>query len=832
MKLCKIEMKYVKQNYSVEYLANNKGQFRVISFPQINDPKQLSLLYVDEDNNCKKDVYENEAADEVINKLANDEGIIAKGPEYIHPSVTYMDITENLLLGSEIITQEYLVEKNRGIWADYGTRKIKVQFSKEIESFNGLVSARINFYMVKGEEYKKQNFATDYFEIDRGKKEVVIDLDTDFMGEVFKSDYKNEYRLQFGGDIEIKCVTLDDRTVIHKYPIEITLTNTNPKKCDSELISRTPASVDFGTSSTCVAIENVGKIELLCLSPSDKQPDGTGSENNIFENPTNIMVYRWDNLFKEWNKLNTDMPLPRKGDKTAYLSERIDFDFGYSVKDILGEEDTSRKELNSIISLIKMIPYQIMQKREQLNFNPYDNSGSYVDIVCNPDKEDEKHFDPVAFYGYLIGRTVNDLSKRNKIYTKFYVTSPVMFNKDIKEAIRKSILYGIKKTVPKKMRDSVEVYMEYTEPVAYIGALCGQKYFKIPENEKRYFAVYDFGGGTLDFSFGVVENKDDDLTFNILKVGGRENFGGEILIERIAFDIYCDNEEEIKDKRIPMMLPFGADKPDSISEGYFKENAYAKANMNIICAKVARKIFEDEEVDTNIQVQLYDENGELTDCQLTVKEDDLNEDLESIILDTISSFKRELKQAFRDEDGFVEDDVCIFRAGNSSKSKHVEDGMKKIFPNNSNIQLVDQISDGTEENKRYALTPKTAVAFGQLRLNNFAVQGDFGFFKYYLGYFGGMGSFKICVDNSEKHGEWKKFKKINNNSIDVYYSTYIPEEKESARINRIPISVENHKDEMLWIRIKDDVTFEYCIGAYDSAEQIPDDVTVYSQKLM
>ena len=45
MKLCKIEMKYVKQNYSVEYLANNKGQFRVISFPQINDPKQLSLLY-------------------------------------------------------------------------------------------------------------------------------------------------------------------------------------------------------------------------------------------------------------------------------------------------------------------------------------------------------------------------------------------------------------------------------------------------------------------------------------------------------------------------------------------------------------------------------------------------------------------------------------------------------------------------------------------------------------------------------------------------------------------------------------------------------------------
>ena len=45
--------------------------------------------------------------------------------------------------------------------------------------------------------------------------------------------------------------------------------NTNPDVCDRDLISDTPASVDFGTSSTCVAIEGDEKTELLSLSSND-----------------------------------------------------------------------------------------------------------------------------------------------------------------------------------------------------------------------------------------------------------------------------------------------------------------------------------------------------------------------------------------------------------------------------------------------------------------------------------------------------------------------------------------------------------------------------------
>lgn len=76
----------------------------------------------------------------------------------------------------------------------------------------------------------------------------------------------------------------------------------------------------------------------------------------------------------------------------------IDFDFGYNVKEILGDEFTSRKELNAILSLIKMIPYQIIQEKQQIDFNPYEDKELFVDVVANPEECDEKHFRPCSSF--------------------------------------------------------------------------------------------------------------------------------------------------------------------------------------------------------------------------------------------------------------------------------------------------------------------------------------------------------------------------------------------------------------------------------------------------
>ena len=836
-KLFKITIENIvdEQKYVIEYLANKNMRFPDIAMPNLTGKQKMCLTYVLDGEEQPLEVYDNEKVNATLNQLIDD-GVIGKiQTEYVIPKITYQDITEYLLLGSEKITKEYLYDKNRGIWSDYGNRRIEIEFS-DVKCFTGKASARINLKRINGEDSTTQNFVSDYFDVNMQQNNVIIDLDTDLLGKAFSGELQNKQRLKFSGDIEVKCEIGNNRTTIYKYPIEIMVINTNPDVCDRDLISDTPASVDFGTSSTCVAIEGDEKTELLSLSSNDINLYDNNS-HNIFENPTNIMIYRWKNLYEEWKQINDDMPLPKKGSKDDYLKKingGIDFDFGYNVKEILGDEFTSRKELNAILSLIKMIPYQIIQEKQQIDFNPYEDKDLFVDVVANPEECDEKHFDPVAFYGYLIGKTVNDLTKHTKIFTDFQITSPVMFTDEIKNALKKSLMYGIKRSVPKNMRNKVNVIMEHTEPVAYIGALCGTQYFKIAENEKKFFAVYDFGGGTLDFSFGTALNEDDDVTLKILKVGGRENFGGEILIEKIAFKIYCDSTNEMLDNDIPIIKPYGEDNPDDIPESMFNRNDFAKANMNIISAKIARKIFEtsDDNIESSYHIELYNKSGELTDCNLSVQFDDIEDELNNKIKDTVKSFGRELRQAFKEEDGFKEDEVYIFKAGNSSRSKYVEEEMNAEFPNNKNMQLVDQIQDNTEENKRYALTPKTAVAFGQLRLNNFEVQGDSDYFKYYLGFFNeGTGEFKICVDNSDKTGQWKKFRKIKNKDVDIFYSTYIPEEKEKARIQRLPISMPEHKGEVLWVKVRDNIIVDYCAGNYGSADEIPEDVVFESMVL-
>ena len=61
---------------------------------------------------------------------------------------------------------------------------------------------------------------------------------------------------------------------------------------------------------------------------------------------------------------------------------------------------------------------------------------------------------------------------------------------------------NIRKGVNQKGKSIVSVKMENSEPVACIGAFVG-KQLKLAANTAEKFAVYDLGGGTMDFVYGV-----------------------------------------------------------------------------------------------------------------------------------------------------------------------------------------------------------------------------------------------------------------------------------------------------------------------------------------
>lgn len=811
----------------IEIIPSKKGNWP--SFSQLVFTGDTTLELIREDG---VEEYKNAEFINVIDRMVDD-GVFAKDEKvYNNPKITYEDVTEKLILGSKPIKMESLRSKEHGLWSMSGKRKFEISFDN-IDCFlkDGIneTGIRIVFTTINGKKCEYREFVTDVTVL-KGKK-TIVDLDTDVFEDAFAGDMKDRKRLKLGGYIEVICEFGRGKEIHYKYPVELYIINTDENICDC--ICDLPASIDFGTSSTCVAIERNGRNELLTLSPVADDDDDAG---NIYENPTNIMIYDWDALYSEWKKENKCAPIINKGSKQEYLKTTrepeknntpVYFDSGYTVKSILGSDDTDRKELNAILTLIKMIPYQIMEEKRQIELNPYNDKNKFIDIICGVEEQSDTRFNPVAFYGYLLGRAINDLSKHEEIYTQFQITSPVMFNDDVKEILRKSLEFGLRRSVPKNLRDIVEVTITHTEPVAYIGAICGTEYFQIEENEEKMFAVFDFGGGTLDFSYGIVSNE-DELKIEVVKVGGKDNFGGETLIERIAYRIWCDNEKLIN-ANIPFVQPIGEDLPDGFDERLVKKSDYAKANMNIISAKIARNIFEGKinDKESSKQMELYDLDGNRDEYQVNFDIEVLEAELKNLIIQQVKEFAATLEDAFKNKVAdFDAKDVYIFKAGNSSRSKYVDEGMKQFFPDSdkNHIQLVDQSNNNSR--KRYSITPKTAVAIGQLKLNRIEVVGDNNFFNYYVGFFNeGTGKFKTILDRSHSDGGWHKFRKVKNSIVDIQYATSKP--SDSSTVSRKQVkNLSEYKGMDMYIRIKDETTIEYCFGNYSNLSEIETDAAI------
>ncbi|MGN1137344.1 MAG: hypothetical protein ACI4SF_14135 [Oscillospiraceae bacterium] len=875
------------KNIRVSFAGKKK-----IIVPYFNGKFECCIVDENEKTIRYKDVFDNILQTIGDSQYVNDGYIVVSQTERINvPKMNYSDVTEKLVINGEEIMEGNLVSQNQGMLAFTGIRKLKVEFNGQFFP----ISLENNQMQTAGEINISSRFRVDnadgkilddiiYFEesntVSDGDKSIIMfDLDTDELGRVFESkQFKDSENVVLDCMAEVK-VKMGKIEYLVEYPVKIALINTMNDKCRQEC--RHAASIDFGTTSTCVAIETTAGKELLTISES---ADNSSSK---YENPTNLMMFDWESLFKTWIEDNkSTMPILCKGGRQDYKNwdengrkniDKVDFDFGYPVRNELGAQDpiADSRTINSILSLIKMIPYRVLQEKRDIKFSPFGDQKKFIYITTDPEKQDAEHFDPVAFYGYLIGRAINDRSRHQQIHTKFMVTSPVKFNLEIKESIRKSLYQGLIRTVPKPMMSHVKVEMSYDEPVAYIGAICGTDYFKV-DNTTEKFAVYDFGGGTLDFSFGQVSNDDEgETTIDVFMVGGRDNIGGESLIERMTFQIYCKNYDQMKEHDIPIEKPEIERLPDEIESKLVISDQYSNANMNIINYAVSRKIFEGKKVE-NKKVRLYDRKGDTHEVELLYDEDALKTFLNGTIRESIEGFRNEMIAAFHCEDGNVPQDVNVFLAGNSSKNEFVMTNMQSILgervsikkPDDSEIvpgaleknkasqtagrrkkdssvasETTDNVVSASPEmvetepvknsnaNIRYSITPKTAVALGQLKLNNFRVNIDKESFKLYVGFFNsGSGKFICRLKKGDSSSEWVKFKKINNGKMDVFYSESKPADGSESLISYKTLDLDEYDGKVLFVRFKDQYVIEYCIGDNDDPSSIASDAVITEER--
>lgn len=787
------------------------------------------------------------------------------------PKASYTDVTEHEMFGFPEISKNVLTSQDNGLWAYHGLRKLKFHLSELVEDADEWEKSAVLYFNKKDNDEIPEIRMEEIGLADSKEKncyELYIYVDTNKMGDEF--DLKKQ-KILFSGFLEFSFSCKDENIndVTYCFPVELRLNNTHYENKVCVPLQKNTVSIDFGTSSSCVAVNGENNIELLTISSGES---GKGTIN-IYENPTCVMLYRWDEIYQQWQKENPDFPLMIKGNINEEREEEkaVQFDFGYSIKEYLNE--VSDSELNAILTEIKMMP-KMLQEGTQISVRPLvPQSKKIIEIVDSYEEQNDEKLDIVAFYGYILGKAINRVEK-NKIYTKYQVTYPVKFNDAVKNKLCASLEYGLRRSLPIPLRNAVDakgrpvfkVETKYPEPVAYIGSVCG-KYLKIDSQNPQpiLFAVYDFGGGTLDYSFGVFApdpESDTDSIIYILGVDGDSEIGGELLIKKMSYWVYTNstNCSQFVENGIPFEKPSGEILPDDCPEQLFNKTASAQSNVRKMNERITRDIFEGKTAvlartksENSVgeerkkraglisglnsrKIDFLDLNDEIKSIDVSFDIEEINERLEKILRQTVVNFKNSLERILQKKCGDKKFDIKeahIFKAGNSSKNKILEKIMREEFPENE-ILLVDETDAEFMHNlknengdvletreKQVAITPKTAVAIGQLKLGDYVVDSlvEKGLgnapFNWFVGIINrGNNEFKMIIDKVNPEDAWIKYGRINSEDMKIYYSETPVKNADDTKLKSVEISDNLDEDCLqkdLYIRIKDANTILCCI---------------------
>lgn len=472
-------------------------------------------------------------------------------------------------------------------------------------------------------------------------------------------------------------------------------------KIDTELVARNPVSdinqngivgIDFGTKSTIVAYQN--GCDVTQLMRIGKGKISKEVKDDDFENPT---VIQFRDIKRFMNKYNKVAGRPD--------TEWNDLTISYTAQQSLLESDVNRSEFHSFMYDLKQWAGNRTGCTKLKDIKGTDiNLSAFLSL-------DENAIDPIELYAYYIGLYINNM--RNGIYLKYLLSFPVSYDKASRERILLSFKKGIMKSFPgnvlknKEIMDEFSVKQGASEPAAY--AVCAlQQYGFEPKNEddEIFYGVFDFGGGTTDYDFGLWKYADADdeifdYTISHFGSGSDKYLGGENLLERLAYEVFVDNISFCRKNDIVFQKPSWMMMPEEIK--YFinesqearintkilieqlrpfwegERKCYSKANVDgkkqgegYVEEKTETPFFEDGE----IKITLFDRNGTVKTGQcLKVNKEKLEEILFSEIEKGVINFFEALNNAFVNYDLNRVENIHIFLAGNSSKSPLV----KKAF---------------------------------------------------------------------------------------------------------------------------------------------------------
>ena len=568
--------------------------------------------------------------------------------------------------------------------------------------------------------------------------------------------------------------------------------------------------IDFGTKSTVVVYQK-DRNNILPMRISGEELNKEARDAD-YENPT---VIEFRDLVKFKKDYDEEIGRPNTKWEDVTISH-------VAFRHLM--EGTS-EQFDSIISDIKQWTVNKNAKIEVI-----DKKGNKISLppYLDLDENEENYIDPVEIYAYYIGSYINTM--RNGIYLEYYLSFPVTYEKAVREKILKSFEKGIKKSLPVQIQEDKKIMKKFrvkhgsNEPAAY--AVCALKKLKIEpkENEKIYYGVFDFGGGTTDFDFGIWKNSEDEDMFDYelehFGAGGDIHLGGENILKELAYKVFSDNTSELRKRKIQYVRPEWC--PELSGEEILVEyTREAKLNTRKLAEEKLRNLWEEKETERidNVVVNLFNADGSLeTGIDLKINEEELKALIKDKIEKGIKNFFIKMEDAFKDEDVKK---VYIFLAGNSCRHSFVNEIFERyVAEMKDKMELViydlKAIKESANDSK---ITGKTGVAYGliysrkggRIKVTNRDEKENVANeinFKFYLGN-SKKDKFNPIITPSSSYGKFEYLGILTSDIFEIYY-TSSPEAqtgkmeigKDDPKIKRISLNEEYDEDEKYRIYIK------------------------------
>lgn len=550
-------------------------------------------------------------------------------------------------------------------------------------------------------------------------------------------------------------------------------------------------AIDFGTSSTVVALDDNGTRKLLRIGVTDFFESPKPAH---YENPTVLEFVDLAEMLKPWRS-------------EAYRPNVLWDDVRCS-HEALHNFRNNEANPEVVASILTKIKQWALREGDGTGLRLTDQT-QHLEHELAPltlrqpvkgrllEVGDSDPLDPVELYAWFLGLTIN--WRGRGIFLRYYMTFPVAYPREVKERVLASFRRGLQRSLPlslvsQPVFEQFTVEERATEPAAYAATALPALGIE-PTAQGVAYAVFDFGGGTTDFDFGYYrlpteEQADDEgweSVFEHFGSGGDVFLGGENLLDHLAYLTFRHNLEVCRKHKITFSKPLDA-KDFPGSEPFLDHAQAAETNSLMLTARL-RPFWEKgaESNRTGIEkIELLARDGKKVTCEFTVPYAELKAFLQSRIEQGVFNFFASLKKAFGDQ---LPARIEVLLAGNGSRSAIVQ-GFFGLWPDapeqSEKTHEYDKLAQRTHAycEKLFAenfpvFTPhaplaneggdvndpngKTGVALGLLRLCpgsatlviNRAVDNAIGDapFLHYVGRIR-LGKFHVCVPQGAPYHQW------------------------------------------------------------------------------